>query len=45
MSLIVTTNQKPTVDTEEKKKHTHARERERKEHKDTTKTSSHKVIN
>ena len=28
MSLIVTTNQKPTVDTEEKKK-THTRERER----------------
>lgn len=31
MSLIVTTNQKPTVDTEEKKKK--ACERERKEHR------------
>ena len=43
MSLIVTTNQKPTVDTEEKKK---ACEREReKGTQDTTKTSNHKAIN
>ena len=42
MSLIVTTNQKPTVDTEEKKKH--VRERE-KGPQDTTKTSNHKAIN